>query len=191
MKTIYLIRHTTPLVAKDICYGQTNLEVTQNFETEASSIKDLIKEFVPDAVFSSPLKRCKLLADQLFPDKSISTNPLLKEIDFGKWENKKWSALPKDEMDIWGKDYVNAKPHGGENLLELNQRALQFINEHINNLPEHTNGAIISHSGMIRCIIAYYLQIPLHKIFTLKLHYGSIIKINIYDTFEEVEIIRS
>lgn len=28
---IYLIRHTTPAIAKGICYGQTDLDVTANF----------------------------------------------------------------------------------------------------------------------------------------------------------------
>jgi len=40
---IYLIRHTTPDVAKGICYGQTDLDVANTFEEEViyKSIKTL------------------------------------------------------------------------------------------------------------------------------------------------------
>ncbi len=191
MKSIYIIRHTTPDVEKSICYGQTNLEVNQDFEAEALSIKNILGDFVPDYVYSSPLKRCTLLAKQLFRNTKAEITPLLKEIDFGNWENTPWANLPKEELKVWGDDFLNEKPHGGENLNELNARAISFIEQYIEQLPSHSNTAIISHSGMIRCLVAHYLQIPLTKIFALKLHYGCIIKINIYDTFEEVEIIRS
>ena len=35
---IYLIRHTTPLIEKGICYGQTDLDITESFEEEVSMI---------------------------------------------------------------------------------------------------------------------------------------------------------
>ena len=35
---IYIIRHTTPDIAKGICYGQTNLELTDDFQAESDAI---------------------------------------------------------------------------------------------------------------------------------------------------------
>ena len=36
---IFLIRHTTPLIEKGICYGQLNIDVTESFEAEAGKYK--------------------------------------------------------------------------------------------------------------------------------------------------------
>jgi alpha-ribazole phosphatase len=39
MDNIFLIRHTTPAVAKGICYGQTDLDITESFVEEAEAIR--------------------------------------------------------------------------------------------------------------------------------------------------------
>src|SRR5580692_7160561 len=66
MNEIYLIRHTTPAIGKGICYGQSDLDITSSFREEA----DLIRQHIPDYIrfiHSSPLRRCALLAEYLFP----------------------------------------------------------------------------------------------------------------------------
>jgi len=63
MKEIYLIRHTTPLVAKGICCGQTDLDITDSFKEEAAIIRQHLPENM-GSVHSSPLQRCSRLAIQ-------------------------------------------------------------------------------------------------------------------------------
>ena len=54
---IHLIRHTTPDIKKGLCYGQTDLDVTDTFEQEKEHVlSKLLGEY--DAVFTSPLQRC-------------------------------------------------------------------------------------------------------------------------------------
>ena len=67
---IYLIRHTTPAVARGICYGQTDLDVTGSFREEAEVIRQHLPADI-GTVYSSPLKRCTQLAQQLFPDRPL------------------------------------------------------------------------------------------------------------------------
>jgi alpha-ribazole phosphatase len=76
---IYLIRHTTPAVARGICYGQTDLDVTETFSEEAAVIRQCLPGTI-GLVYSSPLKRCTLLAKELFPDRSVQLSPELMEI---------------------------------------------------------------------------------------------------------------
>ena len=59
---IYLIRHTTPAVGKGICYGQTDLDITDSFKEEVAAIIPHLPDNI-QTVFSSPLQRCKKLAD--------------------------------------------------------------------------------------------------------------------------------
>ena len=41
---IYLVRHTTPDVAKGICYGQADIDVTATFLAEAAGHNDLLAQ---------------------------------------------------------------------------------------------------------------------------------------------------
>jgi len=95
---IYLIRHTTPKVEKGICYGQTDLDITESFETEAAAIKERLPAGI-ERVFSSPLQRCAKLAHQLFPHQTISFHPTLMELNCGEWEMQHWDAIPKPESN--------------------------------------------------------------------------------------------
>jgi alpha-ribazole phosphatase len=121
MKDIYLIRHTTPAVAKGICYGQTDLDVTATFLEEVAVIRQHLPAGM-QAVHSSPLQRCSLLARQLFPEHAITWQDELMEVHCGEWEMKSWDDLPKEEIDPWMADFVNIRIPGGESYLDLQQR---------------------------------------------------------------------
>ena len=142
---IILIRHTTPDIKKGICYGQSNIGVTNTFEEEANLIKkELLHNSSKTIYFSSPLNRCKLLAKEL-SDKIIYDNRL-KELNFGDWELKKWNDIDKEELDIWMKDFVHVKTTNGESYIELQTRTVQFINE-IKQLDAERI-VVITHAGL-------------------------------------------
>ena len=61
---IYIIRHTTPDIEKGICYGQSDLNLVDNYAEEFEAIKSKIPTTKTFKIISSPLKRCALLAQQ-------------------------------------------------------------------------------------------------------------------------------
>ena len=95
---IYLVRHTTPAVEKGICYGQTDLDVTESFITEANIIKEVLPLNIKH-VYSSPLQRCSKLAAHLFPDTIIQLRNDLMEINCGLWEMQRWDDIPKEHIN--------------------------------------------------------------------------------------------
>ena len=191
MKDIYLIRHTTPAVAKGICYGQTDLDTTASFAEEAAIIRTHLPAGIA-AVHSSPLRRCAMLAGHLFPDHSIALHGDLMEIHCGEWEMKGWDELPKEEIDPWMKDFVNIRIPGGESYLDLHERVSRTfhgivaggINQGTDALsagdvrdPEAPI-AIVAHGGVIRSILSAVTGTPLidsFKVFSL--HYGCVIRL--------------
>lgn len=179
---VYLVRHTTPLIGKGICYGQTDLNLTPTYLDEFKGIKQKVPSSV-DIVFSSPLIRCKQLAQYLYSE--IQFDDRLKEIDFGKWEKKKWNHIDKTEIDQWMKDFVNISPPKGESFIELFTRVSEFWHELIS--MNQDNIVIISHAGVIRSVLAKTLDIPLKNAFKLKLSYGSVSKISINGKMESVD----
>lgn len=168
---IYLIRHTTPDIEKGICYGQTDLGLASTYKDEFKVVLNQLPKQI-DSVYSSPLKRCLQLA------KAISTHPILenklKEIDFGDWEMQKWDKIPLDEIQPWYDDYVNVKSKNGESLVDLSKRVLEFYLNLKQNNKE--NICIVTHSGVIRVILAHLRNIPLKDCFQDigKIEYGEV-----------------
>ena len=186
MNDIYLIRHTTPAVAKGVCYGQTDLDITETFLEEA----ELIRQVLPAAiatVHSSPLQRCARLARHLFPGQTISLQDELMEVHCGEWEMKNWDELPKEEIDPWMADFVHVRIPGGESYLDLQQRVNRCWNR-IREVSQQAadpglameSGAIavVAHGGVIRSILSGITATPLIDSFKVfGLHYGCVIRV--------------
>lgn len=170
---IILIRHTTPKIAKGICYGQSDIDVTDTFSEE---IKPIIKELSTDSetvFYSSPLKRCKKLAEKL-ADKIIFDDRL-KELDFGDWELQNWNDINKKELDIWMNDFVKVAATNGESYLDLHARTTSFLLEIAK--QQHKKIVIITHAGVIRSLYSFINKTSLETSFDLKLQYGQVVKI--------------
>jgi alpha-ribazole phosphatase len=176
---IYLIRHTTPAVAKGICYGQTDLDTTESIYDEAAIIRRHLPSII-GSVYSSPLKRCASLAAHLFPTHSIRFRDELMEIDCGRWEMRNWDELPAEELDPWMKDFVTVPIPEGESYIDLNKRVTRCFNEIRTASGDRLDYpiAIISHGGPIRSILASITGTPLIDSFkAFSLHYACVVKI--------------
>ena len=105
---IYLIRHTKPDIVKGTCYGQADIGTTDSFLYEASCIQQHIPAGI-QTVYSSPLRRCRQLAEFLFPEQSIFLDDRLKEIHCGEWEMRLWDEIEKDHLQHWMQDSLNVR----------------------------------------------------------------------------------
>lgn len=176
MNDIYLIRHTTPAVAKGICYGQTDLDVTESFIAEAEAIREVLPvKFAK--VHSSPLQRCSRLASHLFPEQVVILRPELMELHCGSWEMQPWDDLPKDEIDPWMADFVNTRVPGGESYLDLHGRVTHCFNA-ITASEAGGPQAIVAHGGVLRSILAGITGTPLIESFKVfSLYYGCVVRV--------------
>jgi len=170
---IYLVRHTTPDVAKGVCYGQADIDVTATFLAEAAIIKQHLPATII-AVHSSPLQRCKKLAQHLFDGHNIQLHDSLKEVDCGEWELKPWDDIPREEIDAWVNGLTVRMPNG-ESYTGLYDRVKDiFLQLHEQAGPI----AIVTHGGVIRSILSHLTNTPLKESFKVfSLHYGCVIKI--------------
>ena len=174
---IYLIRHTTPNIAKGICYGQTDLDVTDTFEQEVAYTKKHLPENI-QTVYSSPLLRCTKLAQALFPQHTIQLHNDLMELDCGEWEMQLWEEIPKPEIQPWMDDFVNVQVPNGESYTQLHERVVkrfQWIAQ------QAKPAVIIAHGGVLRSILSHITNTPLKESFdAFTCHYGCVVKL----TFE-------
>lgn len=192
MKAIYLIRHTTPAVDKGICYGQTDLDVTESFSEEAEMILRSLPADIA-AVYSSPLQRCTRLASHLFPNMPLLLRPELMELHCGSWEMRGWDSLPKDEIDPWMEDFVNVRVPGGESYIDLYDRVMGCWAQIVGGVYGAAGGsdgsgrqngsaggsiAVVAHGGVIRSILAGITGTPLVDSFkAFSLHYGCVVRV--------------
>jgi alpha-ribazole phosphatase len=181
MGDIFLIRHTTPAVARGICYGQTDLDITESFFEESEVIRRHLPAGIV-SVYSSPLQRCSRLARELFPGHSLSLMDDLMEVNCGQWEMRAWDDLPREEIDPWMADFVQVCIPGGESYLDLHRRVTGCWDK----IRREKGGdiAVVAHGGVIRSILSGISGTPLidsFKIFSL--YYGCVIRV-----FEEGDI---
>jgi alpha-ribazole phosphatase len=173
---IYLIRHTTPAIAGGMCYGQTDLDVTESFHSEAELIRQHLSCDISQ-VYSSPMKRCTLLAQELFPRRSLRLMEDLMEIHCGEWEMRAWDELPPEEVNPWMADFVRIRIPGGESYLDLHDRVTRCWNA-ISEDQAAGDIAVIAHGGVLRSILSRINDTPLVDSFSLySLHYGCVIRL--------------
>lgn len=187
--SIYLIRHTTPLIEKGICYGQSDIDVTDSFADEATLIKTVLPPAPLHAVYSSPLMRCHKLASHLFPEHAIALEPALMEIHCGEWEGMHWDAIPPEVIDPWMKDFVHVCIPGGESYVQMHSRVIDCFTR-IAQAPAPS--AIITHGGVIRSILAHITSTPLSDSFgTFKISYGCVMRLEATDKGFQYELLHS
>ncbi|MCL2136936.1 MAG: alpha-ribazole phosphatase family protein [Coriobacteriia bacterium] len=177
---LYVIRHPQPIGAEGICYGQTDLDISDEALAEGSaSLSGLLESKPIDMVYSSPLIRCHKLAFALSNDLclALQTEPLLVEMDFGIWEGLLWDEIDRQAFDEWMADYVNNAPPAGENF----QTVLDRVNSLIGELKERGQEevALVTHAGVIRALLAVVLNIPVDSCWRFSVNYNSLLTFRI------------
>lgn len=148
---ITLLRHTQPAIAPGTCYGVSDVDVAGSFASDSKTA--LAFTGAPTAIISSPLQRCEKLAQaaaQHF-DLPYQCDPDLMEMDFGRWEGIAWDAIPRSELDDWAADFMNARPHGGENAAMVFRRAKRAIARY---QTDSAAPLLVTHGGFIKAALA-------------------------------------
>ena len=159
---LFFLRHTSLKVEIDVFYGQTDLDVSDNFEKEVVLIKKKILNFNIDTgsikVYSSPLKRCIKLTKRLTENYIIDER--IKEMNLGDWEMKKMTSIPEREKLEWENNLLSFKIPNGESNEEFLKRLKSFL-EDIFKLNE--DALIVCHAGSINGMLSLLTKEPFDK----------------------------
>ena len=154
--TLYLVRHPQPDVASGLCYGASDVPV---LDAELARVHAALAErgLQDLPVYASPLRRCALLAERLAPGR-VTLDARLAEMDFGAWELRPWSDIPRGDVDAWTADLLHYRPGGAENVLDVARRVQAFAND-----MRGSSALIICHAGTIRLLAALHGGTPLEQ----------------------------
>ena len=159
---VWLIRHPAPAVAPGTCYGRLDLGLA---ESAAIAGTRLSAELPPlGIVVSSPLSRCRQLAECLHP--AAEFDERLAEMHFGDWEGRTWDAIGRAALDAWAADPLGHRPPGGESAREMAARVVSFAAEFSSrikvfrgqpaNRARPCEVAIVAHQGPLRVLAAHW-----------------------------------
>lgn len=193
---IYLIRHTEVAVGRSVSYGQSDVELATNYVEQRDRILGQLPTDRPAYLFSSPLTRCRLLAEDLARSAEVDVATVqfddrLKEVHFGDWEMTPWADIPRATLDAWMADFVNVGPPNGENFQTVFDRVGAFWQEKISPLASQKGGPVyvITHGGVIRALLCLFLDLSLQNAYRIHLDYGALTKLTTDGRFYTIQYI--
>lgn len=170
---LYLIRHPAPQVAAGVCYGSTDLALAEDVAAAAARILPQLPASLP--VFTSPLQRCRQLAEALHP--APRSDARLQEMHFGAWEMRPWHLVQREALDGWAADPLGYVPPQGESVGELRQRVHSFIDEARRQGLQRA--VLVTHAGVMKVIVGQAEGLPLIQWMALRFEYESVIPVSL------------
>ena len=187
---VVLLRHAHSTAnLKGILAGRDNrVGLSPRGKIEAGEVADLLKSGNFDAIYSSPLRRCKETIAPLLALKKQKVEFLdgLLEMEYGRWSGKSLSLLAKEEL--W--KAIQSRPStvrfpGGESFSEMSLRANQAV---MAKAMGKSRILIVSHGDVIKSIVAVHLGLALDlfqrisidpaSITTIRLPNSQVIQVN-------------
>jgi len=175
---LYLVRHTKVNLLSGVCYGQSDVGLADTFEDEKNTIIHKLQSLEFDRIYSSPLKRCVLLAESISNNQfEVRYDKRLMELNFGDWEYKIWDEIEKtDYAKKWFEDFTGIPCPGGESYQDLINRVKDFLDD-LKKDKTTNSPLIICHSGTIRAFYSIINQLEPKESFKLQLDFGQILAI--------------
>lgn len=169
MTTIYLIRHAQAdgnLYRR--CQAWYDGLITPTGYRQIDALSKRFAKTHIDAVYSSDLFRTMTTAQAICRPHALplTTDPELREIGSGVWEDRPWGELLRTDreslLSFWRCD-PNWKVEGGETFGDIQKRFDRAIRRIAGAHPNQTV-AVFAHGCVIRSSLAYWFGLPLAEI---------------------------
>ena len=167
--TIHLIRNAlTDENLEGRYIGHTDVAISEDGKAQLAAMKEELVYPPAEAVFTSPLKRCKETAAILYPDNKAIVIDGFIEYNFGEFENKTAAELEKSPVfPRWLAGEKGVAPPFGESNEEFAARVCETFEKVAEGLMKTgtTSAAIITHGGVIMTILAAFgiPEYPMHE----------------------------
>lgn len=134
-----------------------------------------------DAIYSSPLRRCRDFAESLGGRRGIpvTVDVRLQEQGFGAWEGLSPDQLRREDPEQLRRFYedpINERPEGAEDPAQFRRRVVECWNELLARNRDR-RVLVVGHAGTIRAVVSHVLDAPLHAMFRFGIDYAARIRI--------------
>lgn len=170
---LYLVRHGETKWNKETRFqGQVDVPLSEKGIVQAEAVSRRLEGQNFAAFFSSGLSRARDTADIIAKphQKPVQVVPDLQEMDFGYWEGLTVEEIRQKynrESAAWWASPLENRVPGGEMLGELAERSVMAVKTIVQQYPEE-QVLLVTHGGVIRCIVAAALGIDLNQYWRLR-----------------------
>ena len=182
---VLLIRHgENEYVSTHRLAGRTPaVHLNEKGRSQAEALVQMLAAQPLDAIYSSPLERCRETAAPLAAARTLPVQPLpgVLEVDYGHWQGQDLRELSK--LAEW--QQVQHFPStfrfpAGETLREVQARSVAALERLCADHPDQVV-AVFSHGDVIRTTLAHFLGVPLDLFQRIAISTGSVSVLALHD----------
>lgn len=173
-------------------------------KTQCLKVKEKLKEFNINKVFSSPLKRAVESAEVIFKSdidedkdsKADKSYPQIikveefREINFGLWEGKDYKQIGsefKDHYESFLSDYKAFTFPQGESFKEFYSRVANGLQNIRDICKDEETVVIVAHGGTLKAILCELLGLGDNGFYSFNVYHGCYSFLSIYGNTVVVE----
>ena len=177
MATLLLVRHgRTDAAGKRLTGWAPGVRLNEDGRRQAERLVERLDGIRVDAIYSSPLERCRETAAPLAKARRLSVHVRrsLIETGYGDWTGRSIAQVRKTKLWRTVERVPSAMRFpGGESLLEVQARAVDEVNRIA---QDHPKGVVVllSHADPIRLVIAHVAGAHVDHLHRLVVDPGSI-----------------
>ena len=188
---LILVRHGETAWNKEGRFqGQSVVGLNDRGIMQARQVAKALLALKPTALYSSPLPRTHMTAQEISRELSIPVEPLdgIKEVNLGELEGITGQEMRQQYAqiyDAWREDPSGVVFPGGESILQLQERAWNAIGD-IEKAHREDAIVAVSHNFAIRSILCRFLGLPLSRFHLLRVDLASITILHSNSRFRQV-----
>jgi alpha-ribazole phosphatase len=182
-KRLLLVRHARvkhEFVGRLI--GASDVPLDPSSDAQLEALAERLAQWSPKVCYCSPMLRCRETAKRIAPHLPPQLDADLREIDFGRWENRRYSEIAAEDpalIDSWAAFAPDFAFPEGESVKSFLGR-VHHIADRIAEQIEQT-AVLVAHGGVIRAMLCHYLGLEPRKYVAFDISYAGLAAIDLYD----------
>jgi alpha-ribazole phosphatase len=181
---LIIVRHgQTQMNVEGIFFGKLDPGLNEMGRVQCKKACDILKKHGYDAIYSSDLVRASETAELVnYLKLPIKFDKRLQEIDFGIFEGLSYKEIKEKypvECEKSKNEWKTFDFVTGESLERLQSRAVEFVES----LDKTKNNLVVTHWGVINCILSWYFSEKLESYWKYSVENGGICIIEFADDF--------
>jgi alpha-ribazole phosphatase len=182
-KRLVLLRHAaiqSEFLGRMI--GATDVTLDPDSRPQLEAVGQRIRRLAPDCCFSSPMQRCRQTAAAIAPDWSFELDVDLREIDFGRWENRRFAEVSAEDpttVQQWAEFAPEFTFPGGESMQDFGNRVCRAADRLVRQDAETV--LAVTHGGVIRAMICHLLGLAPRQYVLFDIGYAATAVVDLFD----------
>lgn len=171
--SIVLLRHTEVQEEFVGAYnGHIDIPLSIKGQADAKKLSYKFQSMQFEKIFCSDLLRAKQTLEALELSQNVTFTPLLREKFWGENEGKKYQEIVESSNQEYENFSQWLEVVGGESVEDFTKRVLEFFCA-----IEEQNVLVVTHSGVIKIVLAKLYNLTLEEAFSQTFGYGAFVEL--------------